>query len=233
MDAAERAIRRLRWLKPVAALFCLQGTIALIYGGVLLGHFHPVRIGAIALDVALACWNMWSWWKAWPQFPAVRWKLPFSFLGFPLRFGQANFNVSPQFFSFSPTYGMGMAKWKRLHEEWVANNSASRVCLRPTAEATACAMEMVKRLAPNVRVLKPSHGFLCEGSSSHVYQADGVLLDNVGHTECCSMTFCHARDADIPYAERALTIYLWKKLFPQRYRMRPLSTRWSAGIPLQ
>jgi hypothetical protein len=61
--------------------------------------------------------------------------------------------------------------------------------------------------------------------------ADGTIVDYKSRDgRCCSHTYdVWGRDHGIPDAEKALTYYLWGKLYPKRFKKRPWNTGWGRG----
>jgi hypothetical protein len=89
----------------------------------------------------------------------------------------------------------------------------------PSPAARRKAIDAVRKLAPEASAV---------GRYSIV--APGIEADDRSvNRECCFHTF-DLLDRGIPPLEQALTLYLWKKLFPERYRLRPLYPGW-LGLP--
>ena len=89
------------------------------------------------------------------------------------------------------------------------------------------AVNNVRKLAPELRVTSNSFGNLILELGRHYFTDRGCQkLDD--SYKCCSETF--DSEDEIPKIEKALTIYLWWKLFPERFNTRqylPLkSSRW-------
>jgi hypothetical protein len=81
-------------------------------------------------------------------------------------------------------------------------------------DAPAKAFRVVKKLAPEVQI--GYNALWGSGIEATYWSLNG---------ECCSHTFSN-KDAGIPVLEKSLTIYLWAKLFPDRFTRRPEHTKW-------
>ncbi len=98
-----------------------------------------------------------------------------------------------------------------LTREW---KKSSFSVLSP--EANIRARNVVKRLAPEASV----DGKRLIGPKLY------VEFGNVVNHECCLYTFPSCEDLEIPVVERNLTLYLWRKLFPERFANRKNRQVW-------
>jgi hypothetical protein len=76
---------------------------------------------------------------------------------------------------------------------------------------------VLQKLAPELRIGK--NGWTDVGFAP---QVNVERIADVGlrvNGDCCLYTF--AEDPGTPFEEKILTVYLWKKLFPERFRTRP------------
>lgn len=81
-------------------------------------------------------------------------------------------------------------------------------------EAAKAGQVMASRLAPE---LIYDQGRLF--GRGWMFHSGGVLNRGNGDNRCCSNTFLE--DFGVPEVEKALTIYLYWRLFPERFRDRP------------
>lgn len=95
--------------------------------------------------------------------------------------------------------------------------------------ATECAAQMVHRLAPELEacidvevngVRTPVEGVLIDRVTNLAVAWLGGTIVNGLTGECCMYTFYNSEP--IPAFERALTFYLYKKLFRLRFENRPM-----------
>jgi hypothetical protein len=108
----------------------------------------------------------------------------------------------------------GREMWKDFRRTLAKSNSFAQL-----PEADKNALRALQRLAPEAVVSRS--GFLeaeirGEGITANCRYVNG---------KCCAYTFGFYEHG-IPPIEQALTLYLWKKLFPMRYRHRPLMPEW-------
>jgi hypothetical protein len=83
---------------------------------------------------------------------------------------------------------------------------------------------ILKKLAPEAHInLGPRQPVI---SGSGIWSDEGRIGGLKEDAPlCCMYTFSEA-DYGIPWIERALTLYLWKKLYPKRVKNRPLRQEW-------
>jgi hypothetical protein len=111
----------------------------------------------------------------------------------------------------------GWNHWQNLHRRW-KNSQFTRT--KPGANDKA--YEAVKKLAPEV--------YIVYAGSPHEELCGVGIVATRGYVdgECCSNTFHSTKDNGIPAVEKALNLYLWKKLFPKRWDVRPTRTSWGS-----
>jgi hypothetical protein len=109
----------------------------------------------------------------------------------------------------------GRELWKDFRR-----NLARSISCAPSLEANQRAALAFQRLAPEATV-RSWTTYEAEISGHGIIARDAEL-----NGKCCRYTFGWYNDA-IPALEKALTLYLWRKLFPKRYFTRPLHEKWT------
>src|SRR5208283_689000 len=109
----------------------------------------------------------------------------------------------------------GQQEWMNFHQNWMKSSYSDP---SPGVRAHWKADKLVKRLAPELKI---RDGHLLDISG---VEYDGRCVFNpIQHIrECCLNTFGYRDQYLIPDTEKALTIYLWRKLYPIRYAKRDL-----------
>ena len=109
----------------------------------------------------------------------------------------------------------GRELWKDFRR-----NLAKSTSYVPSQEADERAIRAVRRFAPEAR-------FLMLGRYDAVIRGNGITAtDGEMNGECCRYTFGFAIEDGCPFLERALTLYLWQKLFPKRFSSRGVHPKW-------
>jgi hypothetical protein len=109
----------------------------------------------------------------------------------------------------------GRELWKDFRR-----NLAKYTSYIPSPEADERAVRAVQRFAPEARILSYVWGNV-------LISGNGIMATDVEvNGKCCRYTFGYPYEDGCPMLERALTLYLWKKLFPWRYRVRDLYPKW-------
>src|SRR5208282_1646352 len=116
----------------------------------------------------------------------------------------------------SPPPRTGQQEWMNFHQNWMKSS-----CLNPSpgVRARRKADKLVKRLAPELKI---RDGCLLDISGVEYHERRVINRVWPPINECCHYTFNYGREYNIPETEKALTIYLWRKLYPIRYAKRDL-----------
>jgi hypothetical protein len=109
----------------------------------------------------------------------------------------------------------GRELWKDFRR-----NLAKSTSYVPSQEADERAIRAVRRFAPEA-------GFLMLGRYDAVIIGNGIKATEAEmNGNCCRNTFGFPLEDGCPLLERALTLYLWQKLFPKRFRLRRKHPEW-------
>lgn len=90
----------------------------------------------------------------------------------------------------------------------------------PSAGAHERAVEIVRKLAPEVTA-----------DAQYLYSAEiRAQNGNIVNRKCCWHTFDEDVDRHIPMMEKNVTLYLWAKLFPERFANRKSYRVWPIDL---